>query len=106
MVECLRVFHHVGFFFAWWRGRNQQGSAFATGIMVQVFLLAHGIFRKECRMKGDDRLVKKLDELLSDELTAIMQYVVHAEMCATGATSGCTRPWKIAPGKRCITLRS
>ena len=32
-------------------------------------------------MKGDDRLVKKLDELLSDELTAIMQYVVHAEMC-------------------------
>ena len=33
-------------------------------------------------MKGDDRLVKKLDELLSDELTAIMQYVVHAEMCA------------------------
>ena len=33
-------------------------------------------------MKGDDRLVKKVDELLSDELTAIMQYVVHAEMCA------------------------
>ena len=33
-------------------------------------------------MKGDERLVKKLDELLSDELTAIMQYVVHAEMCA------------------------
>jgi bacterioferritin len=33
-------------------------------------------------MKGDQRVVKKLDELLSDELTAIMQYVVHAEMCA------------------------
>ena len=33
-------------------------------------------------MKGDERLVKKLDELLSDELTAINQYVVHAEMCA------------------------
>ena len=33
-------------------------------------------------MKGDERLVKKLDELLCDELTAIMQYVVHAEMCA------------------------
>lgn len=32
-------------------------------------------------MKGDERVVKKLDELLSDELTAIMQYVVHAEMC-------------------------
>ena len=33
-------------------------------------------------MKGDERLVKKLDELLCDELTAIMQYTVHAEMCA------------------------
>ena len=33
-------------------------------------------------MKGDERVVKKLDELLSDELTAIMQYTVHAEMCA------------------------
>ena len=33
-------------------------------------------------MNGDERVVKKLDELLSDELTAIMQYVVHAEMCA------------------------
>ena len=32
-------------------------------------------------MKGDERVVKKLDELLCDELTAIMQYVVHAEMC-------------------------
>ena len=34
-------------------------------------------------MKGDERVVKKLDELLCDELTAIMQYVVHAEMCAS-----------------------
>ena len=33
-------------------------------------------------MKGDERVVKNLDELLCDELTAIMQYVVHAEMCA------------------------
>ena len=33
-------------------------------------------------MKGNERVVQKLDELLSDELTAIMQYVVHAEMCA------------------------
>jgi bacterioferritin len=33
-------------------------------------------------MKGDERVVKKLDELLCDELTAIMQYSVHAEMCA------------------------
>ena len=33
-------------------------------------------------MKGNERVVKKLDELLCDELTAIMQYVVHSEMCA------------------------
>lgn len=32
-------------------------------------------------MKGDERVVEKLDELLCDELTAIMQYVVHSEMC-------------------------
>jgi bacterioferritin len=32
-------------------------------------------------MKGDERVVKMLDELLSDELTAINQYMVHAEMC-------------------------
>ena len=33
-------------------------------------------------MKGDERVVKKLDELLCDELTAINQYMVHSEMCA------------------------
>jgi bacterioferritin len=33
-------------------------------------------------MKGNEQVVKKLDELLIDELTAIMQYTVHAEMCA------------------------
>src|ERR1035437_5816134 len=33
-------------------------------------------------MKGNERVVKKLDELLSDELTAINQYMVHSEMCA------------------------
>ena len=34
------------FFRVWWRGRNQQGSAFATGIMVQVFLLDRGFFER------------------------------------------------------------
>jgi Bacterioferritin (cytochrome b1) len=32
-------------------------------------------------MKGDKRLIEVLNGLLSDELTAISQYVVHAEMC-------------------------
>jgi bacterioferritin len=33
-------------------------------------------------VKGDARLIKKLDDLLADELTAINQYMVHSEMCA------------------------
>lgn len=32
-------------------------------------------------MKGNDQLIDVLNELLADELTAINQYVVHAEMC-------------------------
>jgi len=33
-------------------------------------------------MKGNERLLKTLNQLLADELTAINQYMVHAEMCA------------------------
>ncbi|MEW6747525.1 MAG: bacterioferritin [Planctomycetota bacterium] len=33
-------------------------------------------------MKGNDRVLETLNELLSDELTAINQYMVHSEMCA------------------------
>ncbi len=32
-------------------------------------------------MKGNEKVIKKLDELLADELTAIAQYMVHSEMC-------------------------
>ncbi len=32
-------------------------------------------------MKGHEKLIEKLNDLLSDELTAINQYMVHAEMC-------------------------
>jgi bacterioferritin len=32
-------------------------------------------------MKGNDKVVAKLNELLADELTAINQYIVHSEMC-------------------------
>jgi bacterioferritin len=34
-------------------------------------------------MKGNAELIKKLDELLADELTAINQYMVHSEMCGS-----------------------
>lgn len=33
-------------------------------------------------MKGNDKLVTVLNQLLADELTAISQYMVHSEMCA------------------------
>ena len=32
-------------------------------------------------MKGNPKILKALDELLRDELTAINQYMVHSEMC-------------------------
>ncbi len=33
-------------------------------------------------MKGNDRAIETLNNLLADELTAISQYMVHASMCA------------------------
>ncbi len=33
-------------------------------------------------MKGNEELIKTLNSLLADELTAINQYMVHSEMCA------------------------
>jgi bacterioferritin len=33
-------------------------------------------------VKGNDRILEKLNDLLADELTAINQYTVQAEMCA------------------------
>ncbi|MGA2732481.1 MAG: bacterioferritin [Syntrophobacteraceae bacterium] len=32
-------------------------------------------------MKGNPKIIDKLNDLLSDELTAINQYMVHSEMC-------------------------
>ena len=33
-------------------------------------------------MKGNDKVIEKLNSLLAEELTAINQYMVHSEMCA------------------------
>ena len=33
-------------------------------------------------MKGNEKIIQNLNALLSDELTAINQYMVHSEMCA------------------------
>ena len=32
-------------------------------------------------MKGNDKVIQKLNDLLAEELTAINQYMVHSEMC-------------------------
>jgi bacterioferritin len=36
---------------------------------------------KENFMKGNEKLIVALNDLLADELTAINQYMVHSEMC-------------------------
>src|SRR5512139_2679599 len=33
-------------------------------------------------MKGNEKIIALLNEFLADELTAVSQYMVHAEMCA------------------------
>ncbi len=33
-------------------------------------------------MKGNNKILEKLNELLADELTAINQYIIQSEMCA------------------------
>ena len=33
-------------------------------------------------MKGNEKIIERLNDLLSDELTAINQYIVQSEMCA------------------------
>jgi bacterioferritin len=33
-------------------------------------------------MKGNDKIIKALNAMLQDELTAISQYMVHSEMCS------------------------
>src|SRR5512136_2762615 len=32
-------------------------------------------------MKGNKKIIQKLNDLLADELTAVNQYIVHSEMC-------------------------
>jgi bacterioferritin len=36
----------------------------------------------EATVKGNEKVIETLNDLLSDELTAINQYMVHSEMCA------------------------
>ena len=43
-------------------------------------------------MKGEEKLVDFLNQLLADELTAISQYMVHSEMCDHWGYDGLHKP--------------
>jgi bacterioferritin len=49
-----------------------------------LFFLITFIFpssKGEFQMKGNEKIIAEMNTLLADELTAISQYTVHAEMC-------------------------
>jgi bacterioferritin (cytochrome b1) len=46
-------------------------------------------------MKGNEDVVKVLNDVLSAELTGINQYFIHSMMATTGATSA----WPNTPAK-------
>lgn len=61
----------------------------ARGMVVQLLEESRGQGVRKKRlierietMKGNERMLATLNDLLADELTAINQYMVHSEMCA------------------------
>jgi bacterioferritin len=61
-------------------GRRGRVAAAATGMGGSGKMITR--IREEERMKGHNRIIELLNELLADELTAINQYMVQSEMCA------------------------
>jgi len=51
-------------------------------------------------MKGNEKLLRTLNSLLSDELTAISQYMVHSEMCANWGYEKLHKYFENAPSTR------
>src|SRR5262249_20726903 len=69
-------------------GLRDRNIAFASGWMPGLqsgckicVLLGRQRHSSEERMKGNDQVIARLNEALREELTAINQYFVHAEMC-------------------------
>lgn len=46
-----------------------------------IIICVDQIHTKGFNMKGNEKVIAALNDLLSDELTAISQYMVHSEMC-------------------------
>ena len=56
-------------------------SRLLESIRNDLFLRTPIYATTEAEMKGNDQIIEKLNLLLAEELTAINQYFVHAEMC-------------------------
>ena len=70
---------------------GHQGSKLRLMNVSQRSIICHGPLQKtgitlfslkQTIMKGNDKIIERLNTLLADELTAIGQYIVHSEMCA------------------------
>jgi bacterioferritin len=57
--------------------QSERGVRLTTGLPGTFNLNSQG----EYGMKGNDKVIAVLNQLLADELTAISQYMVHSEMC-------------------------
>jgi bacterioferritin len=58
-------------------------------------------FQVKRTMRGNDKVIEQLNAALSSELTAIVQYMTHAEMCDNWGYErlGGSSP-KVAPSRR------
>ena len=51
-------------------------------------------------MKGNQELIQALNDLLAGELTAVNQYMVHAEMCEDRGYESCTHVSRNEPSRK------
>ncbi len=51
-------------------------------------------------MKGNEKIIEQLNTRLAEELTAINQYMVHAEMCENWKYKKLVRRSKSEPSSR------
>ena len=51
-------------------------------------------------MKGNEKVIERLNSRLADELAAINQYMVHSEMCTNWDMTVCTKRSRNGRSKR------
>src|SRR4029450_4918104 len=81
-----------------------QGNLFLVHRFFSAFRLCSTIARLKGGggMRGNDRVIAELNEALREELTAINQYFLHAEMCHNWAItrSGRTSARRRSPKRK------